>query len=80
MAQIDNTVLLVIITVVLAVFGTIIGVIYWVVKSRDKFITKDVCEAKQDCVESELKNIHFRLTEIRDDMKAGFAELKEAKN
>jgi len=71
MAQIDNIVVI----VVIGIFGAIIGVIYWV--SR-RFITKDVCDAKQDCVEAEIKNVHFRLTEIKNDMKTGFDEVKDA--
>lgn len=41
---------------VVGIFGAIIGVIYWVIKSRDKLVYKDVCEANRDCIETSIKD------------------------
>ena len=44
-------------------------------------VYKDVCEQKhkgfEDCVESELKNLNCRVTELKTDMKAGLVEIKQ---
>lgn len=55
------------ITSVIAIFGTIIGLIYWIIKSRDKLVYKDVCEAKhkgfEDCVEAKLETLETKIDE-----------------
>lgn len=51
---------------VIGVFSTIIGLIYWVIKSRDKLVYKDVFESElkriEDCWETELKSLKKEMT------------------
>ncbi len=64
----------------------ILGFIAWVTKHitnskkhpcKSDIVFKDVCEAKQDCIESEIKNVNKRLDELKTDMKEGFDGVKE---
>lgn len=63
----------------------ILGFIGWVTKHmtnskkhpcKSDIVFKDVCEAKQDCIESEIKNINNRLDDIKVDMKDGFGRVE----
>ena len=62
-AQIDARIL---ITAVIAVFVTIIGLIYWIIRSRDKLVFKDVCQANRDCIETKIDGLK-ELIELRFD-------------
>lgn len=64
-----------------AIIGICVGIVAWVTKHitnskkhpcKSDIVFKDVCEAKQDCLENELKNINNRVGELKDDMKNGF--------
>ncbi|KKN73162.1 hypothetical protein LCGC14_0403350 [marine sediment metagenome] len=63
----------------------ILGFIGWVTKHitnsqkhpcKKDIVFKDVCEAKQDCIESEIKNMNIRLDDIKADMKDGFERVE----
>ena len=63
----------------------ILGFIGWVTKHitnsqkhpcKKDIVFKDVCDAKQDCIESEIKNINNRLDDIKADMKDGFGRVE----
>ena len=63
----------------------ILGFIGWVTKHitnsqkhpcKKDIVFKDVCEAKQDCIESEIKNMNIRLDDIKADMKDGFGRVE----
>ncbi len=55
------------ISVVVAIFSAIIGLIYWVIKSRDKLVYKDVCDERhkglEDCVEAKLETLETKIDE-----------------
>lgn len=70
--------------------GAIVGIYGWFLKhisaSRrhpcaDNIVFQDVCDAEkkrlEDCIEGEVKRSEQRHTELRQDMKDGFAEIKE---
>ncbi len=43
---------------------------------KKDIVFKEVCDAKQDCIESEIKNVNNRLDELKTDMKEGFRRLE----
>lgn len=64
-----------------SLFTTVIGVIYWVIKSRDKLVYKDVCESERrrlgDCIEHAEEMCSQRYKELTKQMDTGFKEVKE---
>jgi hypothetical protein len=71
----------ILITAVIALFSTIIGVIFWVSKSRAKMVFKDVCEEKagrlNDCIENEVRSSKERYENLVKKVDMGFKELKQ---
>lgn len=71
----------IIVGAIISVFSAIIGVIYWVIKSRDKLVYKDVCESDRrglgDCIEHAEEMCSQRYSELTKRMDAGFKEVKE---
>ena len=65
--------------------AAMIGLFGWLAKHisntkkhpcKDDVVFKDVCDAKQNGLENEIKNLSNRVTDLRIDMKDGFCELK----
>ena len=48
---------------------------------KTDIVFKEVCESErrriEDCVEGELKNLSARVTELRDDTKAGLTKIEQ---
>jgi len=70
---------------IVAIFGAIIGVYIFLFRHvrepkkhpcSDDLVYKDVCQANQNCLEGEIKNVNSRLTELKTDLKDGFTEVK----
>lgn len=65
------------IIMVIAVFSSIIGLIYWVIRSRDRLVYRDVCESErkrlEDCIEGSLKLMQMQYKNLCNR----FDELKE---
>jgi len=66
---------------VLGLYGTVIGVIYWVNRSRNELVYKDVCKSERkridDCIEGAVERSEQRYAELKSDMLRGFEEIKE---
>lgn len=63
----------------------ILGFVGWVTRHitnsqkhpcKKDVVFKEVCEARQDCIETEIKNVNTRLDDIKSDVKDGFRRLE----